>query len=70
MKKWHCKNKNTIIHLKTRYVDHARDPGKDNIVMVIEKNTTPEKDEFYEYPYYIVRIQRWFITTKRRWFRA
>ena len=38
--------------------------------MIIEKNTTPEKNDFYEYPYYISRIQRRFITTKRRWFRA
>ena len=28
----------------------AKDPGKDNIVMIIEKNTTPEEDGFYEYP--------------------
>ena len=38
--------------------------------MIIEKNTTPKEDEFYEYPYYIVRIQQRFISTKRRWFRA
>ena len=38
--------------------------GKDNIVMIIEKNTTPEEDEFYECPYYIARIQRQFINTK------
>ena len=38
--------------------------------MIIEKNTTPEEDEFYEYHYYIVKLQRWFITTKRQWFRA
>ena len=54
----------------TRYVDHAKDPGKENIVMIIEKNTALEDDEFYEYPYYIARIQRRFITTKRRWFKA
>ena len=59
-----------ITHLKKRYVPHAKDPGKDNIVMIIEKNTTPEEDEFYEYPYYIARIQRRFINTKRRWFKA
>ena len=46
-----------ITHLRTRYVDHAKDPGKDNIVMIIEKNTTPKEDEFYEYPYYVARIQ-------------
>ena len=54
-----------IIHLKTRHVPHAKDPGKDNIVMIIEKNTAPEEDEFYEYPYYIARIQQRFITTKK-----
>ena len=59
-----------IAHLRTRYVDHAKDPGKDNIVMIIEKNTAPEEDEFYEYPYYIARIHRRFINTKRRWFKA
>ena len=32
--------------------------------MIIEKNTTPEEDEFYECPYYIARIQRQFINTK------
>ena len=52
------------------HVPRASDPGKDNIVMIVEKNTAPEKDEFYEYPYYIARIQRWIISTKRRWFRA
>ena len=59
-----------ITHLKKRHVPHAKDPGKDNIVMIIEKNTTPEEDEFYEFPYYIARIQRRFITTKKRWFKA
>ena len=53
-----------------RHVPRANDPGKDNIVMIIEKNTAPEEDEFYEYPYYIARMQRRFISTKKRWFRA
>ena len=59
-----------ITHYRTRYVDHAKHPGKENIVIIIEENTTPEEDEFYEYPYYIARIQRRFITTKKRWFKA
>ena len=37
-----------ITRLRTRYVDHAKDPGKDNIVMIIGKNTAPEDEEFYE----------------------
>ena len=52
-----------------RHVPRANDPGKDNIVVIIEKNTAPKEDEFYEYPYYIARIQRRFISTKRRWLR-
>ena len=49
-----------------RRVPRANDPRKDNIVMIIEKNSTPEEDEFYEYPYYIGRIQQRFFSTKRR----
>ena len=59
-----CQNIST--HLKTRHVPHAKDPGKDNTFMIIEKNTTPKEDEFFEYLYYIARIQRGFINTKRR----
>ena len=59
-----------ITHHRRHYIDHAKDQGKDNIVMIIEKNTTPKEDEFYEYPYYIARIQRQFINTKIRWFKA
>ena len=51
------------------HVPRANDLDKYNTVMIIEKNTTPEEDEFYEYPYYIARIQRRFSTRKRRWFR-
>ena len=69
-KGWLQKCQDIITHLQTRYVDHAKDPSKDSIVMIIEKNTAPEEDEFYEYPYYIARIQRRFITTKKRWSKA
>ena len=30
----------TIIHLRTRYVDHVRDPCKDNIIIIVRKYTT------------------------------
>ena len=59
-----------ITHLRTLHVPHAKDPGKDNIVMIIKKNTALEEDEFYEYLYNIARIQRPFINTKIRWFKA
>ena len=52
------KCQDTIAHLKTRYVPHARDPGKDNIIIIIRKHTTPVKDKFHDLLYYIPRIQR------------
>ena len=64
------KSQDIIAHPRTRYVDHAKDPGKDNIVMIIEKNTAPEEDEFYEYLHDIAGIKGRFITTKKRWFKA
>ena len=39
------------------YVPRANDPGKDNTVVINEKNTAPKEDKFYEYPYHIARIQ-------------
>ena len=39
------KYQDIITHLKTRHVPHAKDPGKDNNVMIIEKNTTPAIQE-------------------------
>ena len=39
-------------HIINRRVPRVYDPSKDNIVMIIEKKTTLEEDEFYECPYY------------------
>ena len=70
MRTWHCKHKemcirpsykkcqNTIIHLKTRYVDHAIDAGIDNIIITVQKRTTPANGKFRDLPYYVARIQR------------
>ena len=48
--------KGTITCLRTRYVDHARDPGKDNIIIIVRKHTTPANDKFHNLSYYIARI--------------
>ena len=56
--------------MQNRHVPKAEDRGFDIIVMIIEKNSTPEQDEFYEYPYYIARIQKYFAVTKKRLFRT
>ena len=45
-----------ITHLKTRYVPHARDPGKDNVIIIVWKHTTPANDKYHGLPYYIAKI--------------
>ena len=65
-KTWHCKQKET--HLKTRYVDHARDPGKDNIIIIVRKHIRPANDKYHDLSYYIARIQRRKRYVKLRWF--
>ena len=46
-----------ITHLKTRHVPPARDPGKDNIIIIAREHTTSTSDKFHDLPYYIARIQ-------------
>ena len=58
----------TIIHLKTRYVDHARDSDKDNIIIIVRKHTGSANDKFHDLPYYIARIQQRKGYVKLRWF--
>ena len=43
--------------LRTRYVPHARNPGKDNIIIIVRKHTTSANDKYYDLPYYVARIQ-------------
>ena len=62
------KCQDTIIHLKTRYVDHARDPSKDNIIIIVWKRTGPANDKFHDLPYYVAMIQQPKRYVKLRWF--
>ena len=63
------KCQDTITHLKTRYVPHARDPGKDNIIIIVRKHLSiPVNDKFHELPYYVARMQRRKSCVKLRWF--
>ena len=57
----------TIIHLTTRYVDYARGPGKDNIIIIVQKHTTSANDKYYDLPNYVARIQRRKTYVKLRW---
>ena len=58
----------TIIHLKTRYVPHAKDPDKGNIIIIERKHTTPVKDKYHDLPYHIAKIQRCKRYVRLRWF--
>ena len=53
-----------ITHLRTLYVDHAKDSGKYNIVMTIEKCTIPEEDEFMSIPTTSRRYNNGSLTQK------
>ena len=50
------KCQDTISHLKTCYVPHARDSGKDIIIIIVRKHTIPANDKFHDLPYYVTRI--------------
>ena len=56
-----------ISQLQERYVDYANDLGLDNVVMIVRKHTTEAEDRHFNFPYYIARIQRRKLATKRRW---
>ena len=58
----------TIIHLRMHYVPHARDLGKDNIIIIVLKHTTPANDKYHDLPYYVARIQQHKRYVKLRWF--
>ena len=62
------KCQDTIIHLKTRLVLHARDLGKDNIIIIVRKHAKPAKDKYHDLPYYVARMQRLKRYVKLRWF--
>ena len=62
------KYQDIITHLETRYVPHAKNPGKDNIVIIVRKHTTPANDKYDGLPYYVARIQRRKRYVKLRWF--
>ena len=62
------KFQDTITRLRTRYVPHARNLGKDNIIIIVRKHTTSASDKYHDLPYYVVKIQRRKRYVKLRWF--
>ena len=61
------KCQDTITHLKTHYVPHARDLGKGNIIIIVRKHTLSAKDKYHDLPYYVVGIQWRKKYVKLRW---
>ena len=57
----------TITHLRTRYVDYARDPGKDDVIIIVRKHTASVNDKFHDLAYYITKIQRRKRYIRLRW---
>ena len=57
-----------IAQLQERHVPHAKNPALDNVIMIIRKHTTKGEDQLFDFPYYVARLQRRAICTKRRWF--
>ena len=52
------------------HVLRANDFGKDNIIIIVWKHTTPANDKYHNLPYYVTKIQRRKRYVKLRWFRA
>ena len=80
MKTWHCSCKEMSIRPSYKDVKapspilghvmfpHARDPGKDTIIILVRKHTTSANDKYHDLPYYVARIQRRKRYVKLRWF--
>ena len=43
-------------------------PGKDNIIIIVRKNTTSANDKYHDLPLYVARIDRHKRYVKLRWF--
>ena len=57
----------TITYLEIGYVPYAKNPGKDNIIIIVWKHTTSANDKFHDLPYYVARMQRRRRYVKLRW---
>ena len=56
-----------ITHLKHVMFLMQKNPGKDNIIIIVGKHTAPANDKFHALPYYIARIQWRKRYVKLRW---
>ena len=48
----------TITYLREFYAEHARDPGKENIFIIVQKHTNSATNKYHDLSYYISRILR------------
>ena len=61
------KCENTITQVRACYVDHIRDPGKHNILIVGQKHTISAINMHQDLPYYVLTIKRRNRYVKLRW---
>ena len=57
----------TVIHPRERYVNHARDFGKGNIIIIVRKDTRPANNKYHDMPYYVSSIEQCKKCVKLRW---
>ena len=48
-------------------MDHAKDSGKYNIIIIVKKHATSANDKYHNLPYCVSRIQRCKRYEKLRW---
>ena len=61
------KNFLTQKELKIKMSLSVQHPGKDDIIIILQKHTTPANDKFHDLPYYGARIQQRTRYVKLRW---
>ena len=54
-------------YLRATYVDHARDLGKEHIIIIVRKHAISANDKYHNLPYYLSRIKRRKTYVKLRW---
>lgn len=61
------KCENFINHFRECYLDHARDPGKDNVIIIMRKHTMSTTNKYHNLSYQLSRIQSLNKYIKVRW---
>ena len=55
-------------NLKTCYVLHAKNPGENNVLIIVQKHAISANNKYHHLPYYVTRMQKRKRNVKLRWF--